>query len=73
MKIRMKTLAVGPGFAFHPNKEYTVADAVGGPIVEGGYAVRLDAPVKVVADAGTAELPKARRDKPIDRGRHGKR
>lgn len=51
MKIRMKTLAVGPGVMFHPGKVYEVADTVGEPFVLGDYAVRLDVPATIVKDS----------------------
>lgn len=57
MKIRMKTLAVGPGVMFHPGKVYEVADVVGEPFVVGNYAVRLDVPAKPKA-APVEDAPK---------------
>lgn len=38
MRIKMRTLAAGKHGVFHPGKEYTVTDAVGHPMVDGGYA-----------------------------------
>ncbi len=55
MKIRMKTLAVGPIGTFHPGKVYTVKDVVGEPFVSGGYAERLDVPQPVITKLTTSD------------------
>lgn len=58
MKIRMETLASGPGGSMHPGREYDVDDATGKGLVDGRYAVEVKGePASPPVDIASAPAP----------------
>ncbi len=51
MKIRLNTIYAGPAGVIQPGQEVEMPDDAAAPLVEGGYAVDLSAPVEGEAPA----------------------
>ena len=73
MIVRMKTTSAGPNGSRYAGKEYPVTAEEGRALVEGGFAVWVDAPAREIKVA-TLPAPEnaALRVKPIARKRAGK-